>query len=162
MTTDKWVAVDMFTGEIITNSAISKTILKHREIVECLASLCHMLPPLGSDGKRAWNRMTQAERGMLNRCAKQLHDAEATLYQIEHFDDWWYDQDWRGKEKRQIPGPWDVVKNWSRYLNWMENTPDNNHGVAQDWLNYLNASETPGTAAYRLRQGRDDQPSAES
>ncbi len=135
--TDKqtWIAVDMFTGEIVIDSIISRVVFKHREIVNALAELCDMLPPLGFDGQRCWNRMTKAERGMLNRCAKQLHEAEATLEQIKSFGEWWYKFDWRGKEKRQLPGPWDVVKNWSRYLNWSEGTEQNNVGA--EWAEWL-------------------------
>lgn len=136
MTTNHWVAVDMFTGEIVTDSKTSRVILRHREIVNDLAELCDMLPPMGADGQRCWNRMTNAERGILNRCAKQLHEAEATQEQIKSFSDWWYTQDWHGRDKRQLPGPWDVVKNWSRYLNWSEGTQENN--VAQSWINVIN------------------------
>lgn len=151
MTTNKWVAVDMFTGEIVTDSQISRVVLRHREIVARLAEICDMLPPLGADGQRCWNRMTKAERGMLNRCAKQLHEAGATNEQIGAFGEWWYTSDWRGLEKRQLPGPWDVVKNWSRMLNWLENTPsEKSWGVSWD-----EQANTPGTAAYRLAH-RDD------
>jgi hypothetical protein len=136
MTTSQWVAVDMFTGEIVTGSQVSRVILRHREIVNALAELCEMLPPIGADGQRCWNRMTKAERGILNRCAKELHDAEATNEQIVSFGDWWYTNDWRGKEKRQLPGPWDVVKNWSRMINWLECTPSENK-VAQEWLSII-------------------------
>ena len=136
MTTNKWVAVDMFTGEIVTDSSVSRKIVKHQEIVTALADVCDMLPPMGSDNKRCWARMTKAERGILNRCAKQLHEAEATIDQIERFEDWWYTQDWHGKEKRQLPGPWDVVKNWSRYLNWSEGTQESS--VASAWMKVLN------------------------
>jgi len=120
----KWVAVDMFTGEIVTDSRISRVLLRHREIVNVLALICKMPPPFGGDGQRDWSRMTKAERGMLNRCAKELREASATDEQIEAFLGWWYKCDWRGAEKRQTPGPWDVVKNWSRYLNWAEGTEE--------------------------------------
>lgn len=151
MTTSTWVAVDMFTGEIVTDSRISRVVLAHREIVNALAELCEMLPPLGADGQRCWNRMTSAERGILNRCAKQLHEAQATLEQIQRFEDWWYTQEWRGKEKRQLPGPWDVVKNWSRYLNWSEGTE-----APRESVSYEMQVNTPGTAAYRLAHKHND------
>lgn len=151
MTTDNWIAVDMF-GEIITTSKISRAVLKHREIVDALAGLCEMLPPMGVDGQRCWNRMTKAERGILNRCAKQLHDAEATRDQIERFSDWWYTQDWRGKEKRQLPGPWDVIKNWSRYLNWREGTQETSEAIS-----YETQVSIPGSAAYNLAHRREDE-----
>jgi hypothetical protein len=140
MTTSTWTAIDMFTGEIVTDSVISRVVLAHREIVNDLAALCEMLPPLGADGQRCWNRMTKAERGILNRCAKQLHEAQATHDEIERFADWWYTQDWRGKEKRQLPGPWDVIKNWSRYLNWSEGTQENT--VANEWLKVIKHEES--------------------
>jgi len=143
MTTDtkpgQWVAVDMFTGEIVTDSHVSRVMMKHREIVSTLARVCKMLPPMGMDGKRDWSRMTKAERGMLNRCAKELHEASATTETIEAFTGWWYKCDWRGSEKRQLPGPWDVVKNWSRFLNWFEGTEDD---VAMGWIKRL-GFETP-------------------
>ena len=120
----QWVAVDMFTGEIVTDSKTSRVILRHREIVNVLARICKMLPPMGADGQRDWSRMTKAERGILNRCAKELREAQATDEQVEAFVGWWYKCDWRGSEKRQLPGPWDVVKNWSRYLNWAEGTEE--------------------------------------
>lgn len=119
-----WIAVDMFTGEIVTDGKTSRVLLRHREIVNELARICGMLPPLGEDGQRDWGRMTKAERGILNRCAKELREAAATDEQVEAFVGWWYKCDWRGAEKRQLPGPWDVVKNWSRYLNWAEGTEE--------------------------------------
>jgi len=124
MKQSQWLAVDMFTGEIVTDSKVSRVLLRHREIVNTLARICQMLPPMGASGERDWSRMTKAERGILNRCAKQLREAQATNDQIEAFIGWWYKCDWRGAEKRQLPGPWDVVKNWSRYLNWAEGTED--------------------------------------
>lgn len=160
MTTSHWLAVDMFTGEVVTDSRVSRVVVKHREIVDALAELCEMLPPMGVDGKRCWNRMTQAERGILNKCAKQLHEADATREQVERFSDWWYTQDWRGKEKRQLPGPWDVVKNWSRYVNWSEGT---GRDIAAEWQRYIDARDaSPNSIAYKLAHRHDDEPSAES
>lgn len=141
---DRWVAVDMFTGEIVTDSIISKVVLKHREIVAALSELCDMLPPMGGDGHRCWNRMTKSERGILNRCAKQLHEASATIDQIAEFSDWWYSQDWRGREKNQLPGPWDVIKNWSRYLNWAEGTEQGK----TEWGAALDRQKSDPNSAY--------------
>ena len=132
--TERWVAVDMFTGEIITDSKASRILITHREIVSALAHICKMLPPMGGDGERDWSRMTKAERGILNRCAKQLREADAKIEQIEAFIGWWYKCDWRGAEKKQLPGPWDVIKNWSRFLNWLEGTDEN---PALSWLKAL-------------------------
>ena len=143
-----WVAVDMFTGEVVTDSSVSRVVLKHRELVNTLATICRMLPPMGEDGNRDWSRMTKAERGMLNRCAKQVHEAGATQEDVDGFTAWWYQEDWRGAEKRQPPGPWDVVKNWSRYLNWREGTDADplREKLAKSWSAY-SAIETVSTDA---------------
>ena len=114
-TTQKWIAVDMFTGEVMTTSSVSRVVIRHQEIFEQLATICKMTPERDAEtGAYEWRRMTKAERGMLNRCAKELYDASATDDEIGGFTAWWTIHDWRGRN-RQPPGPWDVVKNWTRY-----------------------------------------------
>jgi len=81
------------------------------ELFEALADVSGRTPP-----DRDWLKLPDAPRGILNKATSQLRKVQATPAQVRAFWPWWKANDYRGK-KNQRPDPWEVVKQWTVYLN---------------------------------------------
>ena len=80
----------------------------HRQMFEDLAKLCQI----------DWRVCTKEQRGALNQTEKRLRcKVSATSGDIEQFGKWWYQHDWRGRQ-RQPPKPHQVRETWGQFLNW--------------------------------------------
>lgn len=129
--TPTWTAIDTNTGEIITDSQVSRVLGTHQQLFEELATVCQMLPERKPDGGYNWQGMTKTERGMLNRYAKELREAGRTVADVQHFGRWFTENDWRG-QRGEPPMPTDVVKLMTRSL-----AANQGEDVAQAWLNVI-------------------------
>ena len=58
---------------------------------------------------------TKAQKGQIALAVKKLKDANATPEQINNFERWWYEHDWRG-QRGQAPEPKHVCEQWGRYF----------------------------------------------
>jgi len=104
------------------------------ELFEALADVSGRTPP-----DRDWLKLPNVARGILNKATAQLRKVKATPDQVRAFWPWWQANDFRGK-KNQRPDPWEVVKQWTLYLN-------SQNGQAHGTTDNGRANQTEGTTA---------------
>lgn len=80
-------------------------------LFEALADVSGRTPP-----DRDWQKLPGVVRGILNKSTAQLRKVDATPDQVSGFWAWWKVHDFRG-QKNKRPDPWEVVKQWTVYLN---------------------------------------------
>jgi hypothetical protein len=96
------------------------------EIFEALADVSGRTP---SD--RDWKKLPGVTRGILNKAASQLRKVKATPEQVRDFWPWWKVHDFRGRQNKR-PDPWEVVKQWTVYLNSQNGQDHDNSGIGKD------------------------------
>jgi hypothetical protein len=85
--------------------------LESQAMFKALADLCQYDLDLIAD----------KERGKLNQAEKKMRDKGYTPDNLKAFGDWWYSQDWRGKQQ-QPPTLTQIRETWGQFRNYQNGT----------------------------------------